>query len=377
MLVALGAEGGYGQGLGFAAREEGGTVGTRQYAGLNVDGAYGAGVAAVNARLAGQNLAAHHIGFQMFENAFDLVGGQGVGVFRDQRGLHSGPGFVQLSGARLFLADFEGFGHGLPGNFLHFGYQGGIGFGRFPVPHFGVDRIGQLVDGADNGLHFIVAVYHGAEHHVFGQDLGFGFHHQHGLRGTGHHQIQLRFGQLGFGRVQHVFAVQVTHASGTDGAGERHAAQHQRGGSADHGGDVGIDFRINRYHRGHDLDVVEEAFGEQRADGAVDQAAGEDFFFALFAFALEEAAGDFACGIGALQIIHGEREEILPGFHFFIGGNGHQHHGFAHGYFHRTRSLTSDFAGFDGYGVLAVLEGFDVFVKHEDSFRRRPLPLKH
>ena len=109
---------------------------------------------------------------------------------------------------------------------------------------------------------------------------------------------------------------------------------------------------------------MEEAFGEQRADGTVDQAAGEDFFFALFAFALKEAAGDFACGIGALQIIHGEREEILPGFHFFISGNGYQHHGFAHGYFHRTRSLAGDFAGFDGNGVLAVLEGFDVFIKH-------------
>ena len=75
LLVALGAEGGHGQGLGFAAREEGGTVGARQHAGLDVDGAHGAGVAAVDTRLAGQNLAAHHVGFQMLEDAFDLVGG--------------------------------------------------------------------------------------------------------------------------------------------------------------------------------------------------------------------------------------------------------------------------------------------------------------
>ena len=119
-----------------------------------------------------------------------------------------------------------------------------------------------------------------------------------------------------------------------------------------------------------------ETFGEQRADGAVDQAAGEDFFFALLAFALEKAAGDFACGVGALEIIDSQREEVLTGFHFFIGGNGHQNHGVAHRHFHRRSGLAGDFAGFEGYGVLAVLEGFDVLVKHVDSFVWKCPPLK-
>ncbi len=46
-----------------------------------------------------------------------------------------------------------------------------------------------------------------------------------------------------------------------------------RGG--DHGGDVGINFGVERQGVDHDLDFVEEAFGEQRADRAIDQAAGQ------------------------------------------------------------------------------------------------------
>ena len=107
-----------------------------------------------------------------------------------------------------------------------------------------------------------------------------------------------------------------------------------------------------------------EALGEQRADGTVDQAAGEDLFLALLAFAFEETAGDFACGVGAFEIIDGEREEVLSGFDFFVGGNGHQHHSVAHRHFHRACGLAGDFAGFKGYGVGAVLEGFDMLVKH-------------
>jgi len=49
------------------------------------------------------------------------------------------------------------------------------------------------------------------------------------------------------------------------------------------------------------LDFIEEAFGEQRADRAVDQAAGQGFQFAGTAFTLEEAARDLAGGIGLFE----------------------------------------------------------------------------
>ena len=209
-----------------------------------------------------------------------------------------------------------------------------------------------------------MAVHHRTQHHIFGQDVGFGFHHQNGLCRTGHYQIQFGAVQLLLGRIQYIGIVHITHARRADGAGKRHAAQHQRGGCANHGGNIAVDFRVAGNHHRHDLDVVIEAFWEQGADGAVNQAAGQDFFFALFAFAFEEAAGDFACGIRAFEIIHGKREEVLAFFHVFIGGNGHQHHGIAHRYFHRGSGLACDFAGFQRYRLVAVLECFNVFVEH-------------
>ena len=47
--IALGAQGGDDQGLGFAAGEQGRTVGAGQHAVADFDGAHGAGVAAVDA----------------------------------------------------------------------------------------------------------------------------------------------------------------------------------------------------------------------------------------------------------------------------------------------------------------------------------------
>ena len=57
-----------------------------------------------------------------------------------------------------------------------------------------------------------------------------------------------------------------------------------------------------------------ETFGEQRTNRTVDQTAGQDFFFALFAFAFEETAGDFTCGISTLEVIDSQREEVLASF---------------------------------------------------------------
>ena len=87
---------------------------------------------------------------------------------------------------------------------------------------------------------------------------------------------------------------------------------------------------IQREHGRDDLDFVEEAFGEQRADRAVDQARGQRFFFGRAAFALEEAAGDAARGVGLLDVVDGQREEVLVRIGFLAGDCGDQHHGVAH-----------------------------------------------
>ena len=220
------------------------------------------------------------------------------------------------------------------------------------------------MDGVDGDLALLVAVDHGTQHDVFGQLLGFGFDHQHGGFGAGDDQIELRILALGLARVEHVLAIDVAHAGCADGAAEGDARNGQGCTGADQGRDVGVDFGVERDGVDHDVHVVVEAFGEQRADRAVDQAAGQGFEFAGLGFALEEAAGDLACGVGLLDVVDGQGEEVLAG----LGGLGCDHGGEHHGAFdvdeHGTGGLTGHFTGFELDGVLAPLEGLGDFVEN-------------
>ena len=56
-----------------------------------------------------------------------------------------------------------------------------------------------------------------------------------------------------------------------------------------------------------------EAFRKQRADGPVDQAAGENLFFRGTALAFDKAAGNLSGGIGVFTIVNREREKAAPG----------------------------------------------------------------
>ena len=224
LLIARSAQRGNGKGLRFAAGKQCRAVCARQYVGLDVDGAHGAGVAPINARLPCQNLPAYHVGFQLFKDAFDFIFRQRVGFFGNQRGFNGSPCFVQFRAAGLFLADFERFGDGCARNFAHFGNQFGIGFRCLPIPHFGVHFVCQFVDGGNHGLHLLMTKHHRAQHHVFGQNIGFGFHHQHGLLCACHHQIQLRCCQFGFAGVEQILPVGIAHTRRANWPCKWHAA---------------------------------------------------------------------------------------------------------------------------------------------------------
>ena len=63
--------------------------------------------------------------------------------------------------------------------------------------------------------------------------------------------------------------------------------------------------------------------GEQRADGAVNEAGKQDFLLGGLALTLEEAAGDLAGRVGVLAEIHHQRQEVLADFFFVahVGGD--------------------------------------------------------
>ena len=86
---------------------------------------------------------------------------------------------------------------------------------------------------------------------------------------------------------------------------------------------------VHAHDGGHDGDVVAEVIGEEGADGAVDDAAGQDALFAGTALPAVEGAGDAAHSIHLLLKVHAQREEVdaVPGTG--RGGGAHQNPGVA------------------------------------------------
>jgi hypothetical protein len=330
---------------------------TGQYAGTHGNRAHGAGVATIDAGMPLDDATADQALLQGPEHRLDLIRGGGTlftgGQFR--HGLVT-QGIDPL-GAGLLLGDLVGGEEIRLAGGRNGLLQGNIILGRRPVP-VGFARLGlHLVDHTDGGLHLLVAEHHGTQHDLLGKHPGLGFHHQHGLLGTGDHQIQVGILEGGHARVEHILTVDITHAGRTDGPLEGHAREAQGGGGPEHGGNVGIHVRIHGHDRGHHLHLVLKALGEEGTNRAVDEPAGERLLLRGAPFTLEKAAGDTAGRVGALLVVDGEREEIPAGSHFLLANRSHQHHGIRHVDHDRSRCLARDLSGFEGDGMLTVLEG--------------------
>ncbi len=365
--IALGAQGGDHQSLGFTTREQGGTVGAGQHAVADFDGTHGTGVAAINTRLAGQNLAAHNLGFNVKQHAF-----HSHAVKRDtielQVSHHDRIRFAASAGTGLLVADLVSSSQFLTSQRADLGDQRLVLDRCFPVPHRLAGVTHQFVNRVDGNVALLMTEHHGAEHDFFRQLLGFGFHHQHGGFGACHHQIKDGILAGGLTWVEHIFAIDVTHAGGTDRAAEWDATDGQRGADRDQSGNIRINFRVQGQGVDHHMHFVEKSFWEQGANRTVDQAAGQRFKLAGTAFAFEEAAGDLASGIGLFKVIDGQGEEVLTSLAFGLGNHGRQHHGAIHVQQHGAAGLASDFAGFHGDGVLTPLEGLGDFVEYAHIF---------
>ena len=129
------------------------------------------------------------------------------------------------------------------------------------------------------------------------------------------------------GGIEDELAVEPADAHGAEGAQERQFAEHEgRGGGVD-AEDVALVLAVGGHEGVVDLDVVEEAFREQGADGAVGDAGREDFLLGGAAFALEVAAGEAARGVEALAVFDLQREEIDAFARLGGGGDGGEDHG--------------------------------------------------
>src|SRR3546814_4811386 len=88
----------------------------------------------------------------------------------------------------------------------------------------------------------------------------------------------------------------------------------KRSRSGDHRHDIGFRLTIVGKNLRDHIDFVIETFWEQRADGPVDQAAGQRFLFSRAAFPLEKAARNASGGREFFLIMNGRSEEHTSEF---------------------------------------------------------------
>ncbi len=183
----------------------------------------------------------------------------------------------------------------------------------------------KFLDGADNLDDLLVAEHDRLQHAVFRHLASEAFDHGDGVARAGHDQIEVAFLHL---RMRRHDDKVVADAADADGAGdleEGNLREVQGGTGADHAQDVGVVFTIDGQRGSHDLHFASIAGGEQRAHGAVDEPAGENFLGGGPAFTLDEAAGEFAGGVGLFPIIDGEGKEIAVGIGTAFDGGGQSH----------------------------------------------------
>ena len=174
-------------------------------------------------------------------------------------------------------------------------------------------------------LTLAVAELDRADDFFFRRLLRARFDHHDAFGRADHHDVQLRRTHLVIGRIDDVLALDQSHADCADRAVERNVGNRQCRRGAVNTANIRIVLRVGRQHHRNDLGLAAESFGEQRADGTIDLAAGKNFFFARTAFALDESAGETSAGVGIFAVVHGQREEVDSLSRVGVGASCGQH----------------------------------------------------
>ena len=163
--------------------------------------------------------------------------------------------------------------------------------------------------------------------------------------------------------VDDVLAVDHADAHAGDRLIEGDVGDGKRRACGDERHDIGIDFRIDRQRRDDDVDVVTEAFGEQRPDRPVDEARGQRRLLGRTALALDETARDLARGVHPLFVIDREGEEFDAFSWIRTGGDGGENAGVAVTHKYGAAGLARKLTCFDGKRTPAQLHADGLWQK--------------
>ena len=314
LLVAVGAEGDDDEGLRLAALEQGRPVGARQQVDFARQGADHVVGAAVDAGAGHRDFLEDAL-FQGAERAGDLLRGRlGRLALGDRVGLldrvlqlvqRRVPG--QLADGHVPLAELLAVGRvqGLDERV----HRGGRREHLRAQPGGGAEGLDAVDDDDDR----LVGEADRLGDDVFGEFAGEPFDHADGVAGGGDDQVEVALVHLRRGRQGDQFAVDPADADRADRVHERQVRDVQRGRRADQREHVGVVLLVGGEDVGLDLDFVDVADGEQRADRPVHEPRGERLLGAGPGLALDEAAGELAGGVGPLAVVAGEREEVAAG----------------------------------------------------------------
>ena len=211
-------------------------------------------------------------------------------------------------------------------------------------------HLAKLLDHVDDDDDLLVGEHDRLEHLVLGHLAGEALDHRDRLARAGDDEVEVALLHLGGGRHDDQFVLDAADAHRAGDLEERDVRDVERSARADHAQDVGVVLAVGRHGRGHDLDFVDVVGGEERPDGPVDEAGGEDLLGRGPTLALEEAAGELARSVDLLAIIDGEREEILALADPALDGGG-QGEGVAVAHGDGTVGLLGEFTGFEDEGL--------------------------
>ena len=342
-------QGGDAQNLGLATLEQGGTVHARHNVHLGGQGADVAQATAVDAVVLGQDAATHDLALQFLEGVAQflvLLGVVHVGELVREHLAHVLLDLVDAVLARQLLGDGEGLVQILVSDLVDAGVQF-VGVLREELEFLGLlggdllELVLSLADHLDERLGGFKTTGHDL---LIGLGLTLVIDEVPGvLAGTrldhgdgdvtvldhtaGDHNLEHGALTLTPTREGDPLAVDQRQTHTGHRALERQAGNHGGGGGGVQGDDIVSVIRVHGEHGLDDLHFVAQGVREQRAQRAVDDAAGEDGLGARAAFTAEERARNLAGSVHLLFDIDGQREEVVVLLRAGTGGGGGQNHG--------------------------------------------------
>jgi len=228
-----------------------------------------------------------------------------------------------LGGLGLELADFlvadrlvigqDGHAHAAIGEFLDcsedFFRQVRGDIAELGLADFGDNAFDEAAELLDDLVTFDDRI----EHDIVRHFIGAGFDHADFFFRTSERDMHLALGALLFRGIDDDLAIDQADMDAGDRAIPRDVRDRDGNRGAEHGGDFRGIVLVDRHDHIADGAVIAQVFREERADRTVNDARGQDGLLGRTAFALDEAAGEFADAVHFFFIVDAEREKVDAG----------------------------------------------------------------